>query len=114
MPERYQPDPWIDTDVFAEHTGRLGARIPQQPMYWIDATVGDRLFVAPKSPTEVVVGYTVPNILGDLRVNKSYRTKQPFRKLPAFCFDYLDIEEDGETLRFRKIDTDRFVIEVLR
>jgi len=112
MPERYRPDPWADADVYSDNTGRLRCRIPTPALQWVEAAVGDVLFAAPKSPSAVTIGYTVPDILGEMLIHSKYNGKTPFRRLPSWINTYLDISE-GDTIRFHKIDDDRFRAELL-
>lgn len=112
MPERYRPDPWVDSEVKRSVDGRLRARISVTVLRWIDAEIGDTVNVAPKSDSAVKIGYDVPNILGEIQIHKEGRGRRPVRKLPSCVIDYLDVE-DGDMVRFHKTDKDHFVVKLL-
>jgi len=113
MPERYQPDPWVDAEAYTDSKGTLRCFIPLVALQWIDATPGDVLHAAPKSDSEVMIGASVPQILGGMDVHAKYKGDDiPCRRLSARLKSYLDLSE-GDTVRYHKADGDRIRAELL-
>ena len=113
MPDRYRPDPWADTTITEWKAGRLRAAIPQIAFEWIGAGVGDLLAVAPKDTNKIEIGHSVPDILGEFQIyNKGGKEDMPLRKLPDWCYRYLDAEA-GDTARFHNND-ESVIVEVIR
>lgn len=112
MPERYQPDPWVDAPVRVESAGKLFCKTPSIVWEWVDASVGDVLGVAPKSNRAVSVGYQMPDVIGEIQVTSKSGGATPHTKLRKCVLNYLNVEE-GDRLRFYRDTQTKFKIEKL-
>lgn len=103
MPERYRPDPWIDSE-YGCRSGQNSTvlRMPTIAVRdWLTLIPGDYVGVAPCGPRSVWVGQSVPRALDDAKTTTQTDRETHMIYLPTSVARYLDVDE-GDTLRYHR------------
>ena len=102
VPARYQPDPWIDSQV-TRAGGRAGLRVPRIMLRdWLGLSAGQTVGIAPCDAASVWFGSRVPRFFAEKTLTgRSDGVPQVY--LPKAVVDYLGAGV-GDTVRFHKPD----------
>lgn len=103
MPERYRPDPWIDSQYGCRAAQKSTViRVPTiATRDWLGLVEGDHVGVAPCGPRSVWFGPTVPRELGDAQTIAQNDRATFTLFLPATVAAYLDLGA-GDTVRYHR------------
>ena len=103
MPERYRPDPWIDSQYGCRDAQKSTViRVPTIAVRdWLGLAEGDHVGVAPCGPRSVWFGPAVPRELGDTQTIAQNDRATFTLFLPASVADYLDLGA-GDTVRYHR------------
>jgi hypothetical protein len=115
MPERYRPDPWIDSQYGcrdSQHSTVI--RVPTVATRdWLTLAPGDHIGIAPCGPRSVWIGACVPRELGYARAVEQHDRDAHTVFLPAAVAKYLDIGSH-DTIRYHRPEPRRSPYDRLR
>lgn len=111
VPERYRPDPWVDSRIeqrsIPRNTGIAMPTIAVRDFMKLDG--GREVGFAPKGPDSVWIGETVPRVLAGRTVYyDSQNNAYPRLWIPKTINEYLDLELPTR-VRWHDVDRDRDV-----